>query len=118
MVEITKILVEAMHRRQVFVRRRCNPDGPSIEAENAGLVAKACRIIEESEEEPSLEELAHAIGRSPSYFHRVFKAVTGLTPKDYAAAHPCEEGSSGTGLWQHRHRGDVRRRIQFERALL
>src|ERR1700680_3673945 len=52
--------------------KRCNPDGPSIEAENAALVAKACRIIEESEEEPSLEELADAIGRSPSYFHRMF----------------------------------------------
>src|SRR6201997_2416118 len=67
--------------------RRCNPDGPSLDAENAALVAKACRIIEESEEECSLEELANTIGRSPSYFHRVFKAVTGLTPKDYAAAH-------------------------------
>jgi AraC family transcriptional regulator, regulatory protein of adaptative response / methylated-DNA-[protein]-cysteine methyltransferase len=75
--------------------RRCNPDGPSIEAENAGLVAKACRIIEESEEEPSLEELAHAIGRSPSYFHRVFKAVTGLTPKDYAAAHRAKKVRQG-----------------------
>jgi AraC family transcriptional regulator, regulatory protein of adaptative response / methylated-DNA-[protein]-cysteine methyltransferase len=66
--------------------RRCNPDGPSIEAENGALVAKACRIIEESEEEPSLEMLANAVGRSPSYFHRVFKAATGITPKDYAAA--------------------------------
>lgn len=66
--------------------RRCNPEGPSIDAENAALVAKACRMIEESEEEPSLEELADAIGRSPSYFHRLFKAATGLTPKDYAAA--------------------------------
>src|ERR1700736_1180661 len=44
--------------------RRCKPDGASIEAENAVLVAKACRIIEESEEELSLEELADAIGRS------------------------------------------------------
>src|SRR5262245_6690590 len=67
--------------------RRCNPDGSSIETENAALVAKACQIIEESEEEPSLEELADAIGRSPGYFHRVFKTTTGLTPKDYAAAH-------------------------------
>jgi AraC family transcriptional regulator of adaptative response/methylated-DNA-[protein]-cysteine methyltransferase len=66
--------------------KRCNPDGPSIEAENAALVARACRIIEESEEEPSLEVLAAAVGRSPSYFHRVFKAATGVTPKDYAAA--------------------------------
>ncbi len=54
----------------------CNPDGPSINSENATLVAKACRIIEESEEEPSLEKLADAIGRSPGYFHRTFKAAT------------------------------------------
>jgi AraC family transcriptional regulator, regulatory protein of adaptative response / methylated-DNA-[protein]-cysteine methyltransferase len=66
--------------------KRCNPEGPSIERENAALVAKACRIIEECEQEPSLEELADAVGRSPSYFHRVFKATTGLTPKDYAIA--------------------------------
>jgi len=65
--------------------KRCNPDGPSIEIENAVLVTKACRIIEESEEEPSLEALADALGRSPSYFHRVFKAATGVTPKGYAA---------------------------------
>ena len=67
--------------------KRCNPDGPPIEAENAALVAKACRLIEESEEEPSLEALAGAIGRSPSYFHRIFKAATGVTPKSYAAGH-------------------------------
>jgi AraC family transcriptional regulator, regulatory protein of adaptative response / methylated-DNA-[protein]-cysteine methyltransferase len=66
--------------------KRCNPDGLSLEAENEALVAKACRLIEESEEELSLNDLADAIGRSPSYFHRVFKAATGLTPKDYAAA--------------------------------
>jgi AraC family transcriptional regulator of adaptative response/methylated-DNA-[protein]-cysteine methyltransferase len=67
--------------------KRCKPDGASIEAENAALVAKACRIIEEHEEQLSLEELADAIGRSPSYFHRIFKAATGLTPKAYAAGH-------------------------------
>src|SRR5690349_23980220 len=50
--------------------KRCNPDGPSVEAEQAALVVKACRIIGGSEEEPSLEELAGAIGRSPGYFHR------------------------------------------------
>src|ERR1700676_3555259 len=66
--------------------RRCNPDGLSIEAEHAALVVKACRLIEEGEEEPSLEELADAVCLSPSYFHRMFKAATGLTPKGYAAA--------------------------------
>jgi AraC family transcriptional regulator, regulatory protein of adaptative response / methylated-DNA-[protein]-cysteine methyltransferase len=67
--------------------KRCNPDGLSADAENVALVAKVCRIIEESEEEPSLEELSKAAGRSPSYFHRMFKAITGVTPKEYATAH-------------------------------
>ncbi len=66
---------------------RCHPDGPSVEAGNAVLVAKACRLIEESEEEPSLHALAAAVRRSPGYFHRLFKTTTGVTPKAYAAAH-------------------------------
>jgi AraC family transcriptional regulator of adaptative response/methylated-DNA-[protein]-cysteine methyltransferase len=44
-------------------------------------------MIEQSADAPSLEELADTIGLSQSHFHRVFKAVTGLTPKAYAAAH-------------------------------
>jgi AraC family transcriptional regulator, regulatory protein of adaptative response / methylated-DNA-[protein]-cysteine methyltransferase len=75
--------------------RRCNPDGLSRESENAVLIAKACRIIEESEEEPSLETVADAIGRSPSHFHRVFKAATGLTPKQYAAANRAQKIRQG-----------------------
>jgi AraC family transcriptional regulator of adaptative response/methylated-DNA-[protein]-cysteine methyltransferase len=67
--------------------RRCNPDGLSLLAENASLVAKACRFIENSEEAPSLEAIAKAVGLSPGYFHRVFKAATGLTPKSYACAY-------------------------------
>jgi AraC family transcriptional regulator of adaptative response/methylated-DNA-[protein]-cysteine methyltransferase len=67
--------------------KRCNPDRPPVEAGTAILVAKACRIIEASEEPPSLKDLADAAGRSPGYFHRIFKAATGLTPKAYAAAH-------------------------------
>lgn len=75
--------------------KRCNPDGPSIEYENAALVAKVCRVIEESEEEPSLQELADAIGRSPSYFHHIFTAATGVTPKQYAAAHRARKVRQG-----------------------
>ena len=67
--------------------KRCNPDGASQDAENAALVAKACRLTEQSEEPIPLEDLAKAVGLSASYFHRLFKAATGLTPKDYAAAH-------------------------------
>src|SRR3984893_558497 len=67
--------------------KRCNPDGDSIEAENAAIVTKACRLIEESEEELSLSDLAKALDRSASYLHRIFKAAMGLTPKGYASAH-------------------------------
>src|SRR3984893_9262897 len=67
--------------------KRCHPDGLSIESENAAIVAQACRLVEQREEEPSLTELPEAVGRSASYFHRLFKATTGVTPKDYAAAH-------------------------------
>ena len=75
--------------------KRCHPDGPSIDAENAAIVARACRLIEDSEEAPSLNALAKAVGRSASYFHRSFKAVTGLTPKDYAAAHRASKVREG-----------------------
>lgn len=75
--------------------KRCNPEGVSLDSENAALVAKACRLIEESEEEPSLDELAAAVDRSPSYFHRVFKASTGLTPKAYAAANRAKKVREG-----------------------
>lgn len=67
--------------------KRCNPEGLSFDGENAAIVARACRLIEEREVEPSLSDLAEAVDRSSSYFHRVFKATTGLTPKDYAIAH-------------------------------
>ena len=67
--------------------KRCKPDGPTADVVNAGIVTRACRMIEESETAPSLTELAEALALSPGYFHRIFKAHTGLTPKGYAVAH-------------------------------
>jgi AraC family transcriptional regulator of adaptative response/methylated-DNA-[protein]-cysteine methyltransferase len=67
--------------------KRCNPDGRSLEEENAVIVARACRLIEDSEETLSLSGLASTIGLSQSHLHRLFKSVTGLTPKAYATAH-------------------------------
>lgn len=75
--------------------KRCNPDGPSADVENAAIVAKACRLIEESEEVPSLTGLAKAANLSTGYFHRLFKSVTGLTPKDYAEAHQASRVRDG-----------------------
>jgi AraC family transcriptional regulator of adaptative response/methylated-DNA-[protein]-cysteine methyltransferase len=66
--------------------RRCHPDGLSRDAEHAILVEKACRLIERRQTVPALAELAQAVELSPGYFHRLFKAATGLTPSDYAKA--------------------------------
>jgi AraC family transcriptional regulator, regulatory protein of adaptative response / methylated-DNA-[protein]-cysteine methyltransferase len=54
--------------------------------QHAARVIEACRIIEKSETVPALDELARRVGLSPYHFHRVFRDVTGLTPKGYAAA--------------------------------
>lgn len=77
--------------------KRCKPDGPSPEMLDAAIVEKACRLIEASEEAPSLAELAEAAGLSPGYFHRVFRRVTGLTPKAYAAARRAERVREALG---------------------
>jgi AraC family transcriptional regulator of adaptative response/methylated-DNA-[protein]-cysteine methyltransferase len=77
--------------------RRCQPDKLSPAAQQGDKIAAICRRIEASEEVPSLEELASEAGLSPYHFHRVFKAVTGLTPKQYAAAHREERVRSALG---------------------
>lgn len=55
------------------------------------LVAAACRQIEASDGLPELSELAERAGLSPWHFHRVFKAVTGVTPRSYASARRAEK---------------------------
>jgi AraC family transcriptional regulator of adaptative response/methylated-DNA-[protein]-cysteine methyltransferase len=66
--------------------KRCRPDEPPLVERHAAQVAELCRLIERSEAPPSLEALARHAGLSPHYTHRVFKAITGVTPKAYASA--------------------------------
>jgi AraC family transcriptional regulator of adaptative response/methylated-DNA-[protein]-cysteine methyltransferase len=67
--------------------KRCKPDQPSLAQQHAAMVTAACRAIEQAEVAPTLDQLAAPTGLSPFHFHRVFKAVAGVTPKQYAAAH-------------------------------
>jgi AraC family transcriptional regulator of adaptative response/methylated-DNA-[protein]-cysteine methyltransferase len=67
--------------------KRCRPDEAGPTADRAAAVARACRVIESAETPPDLDTLARAAGMSRFHFHRVFKAVTGITPRAYAAAH-------------------------------
>ncbi len=79
--------VEAARRAGYRPCKRCKPDAPPLAQQHAALVAQLCRHIESAEQPPTLEQLAQQAGMSPYHLHRVFKAVTGLTPKAYAAAH-------------------------------
>ncbi|CAJ0899724.1 Bifunctional transcriptional activator/DNA repair enzyme Ada [Ralstonia sp. LMG 32965] len=67
--------------------RRAGPDQTTVRAQQAALVAQACRRIEAADTPPTLDALAQDAGLSPYHFHRLFKSVTGLTPKAYADAH-------------------------------
>ena len=66
---------------------RCNPKGQSSAQANAATITKACRLSEQADEMPRLEALAVSVGLSPFHFHRQFKAITGVTPRAYGAAH-------------------------------
>ena len=67
--------------------KRCRPDRATLAEQRAAIVAAACRRIEQDERILELRELARDAGLSAHHFHRVFKAVTGLTPRAYAASH-------------------------------
>ena len=66
--------------------KRCKPDESRADSAHVDAVVRACRKIEESLETPNLKALASESGLSPFHFHRVFKRVTGVTPRDFAEA--------------------------------
>jgi len=65
---------------------RCKPDQPPLAERQAAIVAQACHLIDASEEALDLDSLASAVGVSRFHFHRMFKTVTGITPKAYVNA--------------------------------
>ncbi|MDB5806345.1 MAG: bifunctional transcriptional regulator/O6-methylguanine-DNA methyltransferase [Betaproteobacteria bacterium] len=83
--------------------KRCKPNEASQAARRAALVAQACRAIDATDptgpagnsSAPDLATLAEAAGMSRFHFHRVFKEVTGLTPRAYAQARRAERLRTG-----------------------
>jgi AraC family transcriptional regulator of adaptative response/methylated-DNA-[protein]-cysteine methyltransferase len=66
---------------------RCKPREAAAPDPRAELVLRVCRRIEEREgATPSLEELGAESGVSPHHLQRTFKSLTGITPRQYAAA--------------------------------
>jgi AraC family transcriptional regulator of adaptative response/methylated-DNA-[protein]-cysteine methyltransferase len=77
--------------------KRCRPK-ESINGAASEAVAKVCALLAGSSKAPDLDRLAREVHMSPSRLHRLFKSMTGLTPKAYAA-----------GCRQERMRGELAR---------
>lgn len=67
--------------------KRCRPSEGSIADRHVTAIGRACALIREREALPSLAELAEAAGISRFHFHRVFKQITGTTPREWGKAH-------------------------------
>jgi AraC family transcriptional regulator, regulatory protein of adaptative response / methylated-DNA-[protein]-cysteine methyltransferase len=78
--------VEAAERAGFRACKRCRPDRLGAPDPQVEAVKRACERIASAEEAPPLAALAADAGLSPFHFHRVFKKVTGVTPKAYSAA--------------------------------
>ncbi|HET6522359.1 MAG TPA: bifunctional transcriptional activator/DNA repair enzyme AdaA, partial [Geminicoccaceae bacterium] len=65
--------------------KRCRPAAAGGD-ERVAAIRRACALIEAAEEPPSLADLAATAGMSRFHFHRLFKRVVGVTPREYAAA--------------------------------
>jgi len=67
--------------------KRCRPREGSPADRHIAAVERACALIRDRDTLPSLAELAAAAGISRFHFHRVFKQITGATPRDWGKAH-------------------------------
>jgi AraC family transcriptional regulator of adaptative response/methylated-DNA-[protein]-cysteine methyltransferase len=69
--------------------RRCRPDETPDQRVAVQAVTTAVRAIEAAvaagEKPPGLDCLARRAGYSPYHFHRLFRAETGVTPREFAA---------------------------------
>ena len=66
--------------------KRCRPT-EAAGARHVAAIERACALIRAQDALPSLAELADAAGISRFHFHRVFKEMTGATPREWGKAH-------------------------------
>lgn len=82
---------ESAERAGFCACKRCKPTQPNLLQTHTKVVAEICRMIEATGQNISLATLATSAGLSAYHFHRLFKAVTGLTPKAYWVAHRAQK---------------------------
>ncbi|MEB0039481.1 bifunctional DNA-binding transcriptional regulator/O6-methylguanine-DNA methyltransferase Ada [Pseudomonas sp. MH10] len=66
--------------------KRRDSNQETIALKHAATVAETCRMIDASDSVPNLSDMAEKVGMSTFHFHRIFKKITGLTPKAYSVA--------------------------------
>jgi AraC family transcriptional regulator of adaptative response/methylated-DNA-[protein]-cysteine methyltransferase len=67
--------------------RRCHPRRANRPDPRVALVLEACRTMQSADEEPlRLATLAARARMSPFHFHRLFRKITGLSPRQFAEA--------------------------------
>ncbi|MBB5353884.1 AraC family transcriptional regulator of adaptative response/methylated-DNA-[protein]-cysteine methyltransferase [Haloferula luteola] len=86
--------------------KRCQPQEVNLGDPHTPMVENACRLIQQSEIEPSLDDLATSVGMSKHHFHRLFVQKMGMTPKAYMKA-----------LRAERMRGELTRGGSVTRAI-
>ena len=60
--------------------KRCQPDKAHPQQQRLDKITRACRLLEQ-ELPVTLDQLAQDVAMSPYHLHRLFKSVTGMTPK-------------------------------------
>lgn len=63
--------------------KRCSPRNQRGETNYAAIISSACQQIEASTLPPRLNDLAQKANLSVSHFHRLFKEIVGVTPRQF-----------------------------------
>jgi AraC family transcriptional regulator of adaptative response/methylated-DNA-[protein]-cysteine methyltransferase len=66
--------------------KRCQPTAPARAQRDKQMIATLCHWLAAQTKTPTLDELAAHAGVSKFHLQRMFKQITGVTPKAYAAA--------------------------------
>ncbi|CAN5149117.1 bifunctional DNA-binding transcriptional regulator/O6-methylguanine-DNA methyltransferase Ada [soil metagenome] len=66
--------------------RRCRPDEAASADAHAEQIARACQALDDAGGVLTLDEAARAAGMSRYHFHRIFKKLVGITPRQYGLA--------------------------------
>jgi AraC family transcriptional regulator of adaptative response/methylated-DNA-[protein]-cysteine methyltransferase len=73
---------------------RCKPR-EHFEDGSAGLVRRACEMLEEGEEPPGLGTISRRLGVSTARLQRMFRRTLGITPGEYSEARRLERLKGG-----------------------